>query len=559
MKKLFFVFVVGVVCLLASCAKQGYPSGGPRDVTPPSVVTMQPATGTTYFSARSFSIMFDEYVVLNDAENNIIVSPPIQPKPQYTIKGKSLVVDLPDTLKSDATYLFQMHGAVADFTEGNRVGPLEYAFSTGDVIDSLSLQGVVLDAYSGTPLNNIVTVLLYCERNGEKWNDSMVVYRQPDYVARCDEKGRFRFNYMADGSYHVFALNDVDRNLRYNGNEAMAFLDSLIQPVYMPKLVADSGAAPVMEPPVFTLMLSKDSLPLVQRVVKSEFLAPSRMVVVTSAPMLQPHVWCADSIVWSLSGSADTLNVWLYQPFCDTETLIVSDASGIDDTLKLRWHKKGLQRLRRDGSSLADTVPHLQANFLFDQKMGVFDTLFLSFNNPVVRCADTALQLLNLTDSVRTTVRLHFDSLSLRAWIDTTLAGDNKYVCSLAEGALTDIWGSGNSRVESTVEIQSIEKYGSIFVTCHDSIPANIIVQLVNEQGKVIRSIPWRIGQQRIAFEYLIPGKYTIQSFCDWNGDGQWTAGNYWQHRQPEPVYRMGKTINVRENWDIEETWQMLR
>lgn len=572
MKKLTIVILVGMAALLASCAKQGYPSGGPRDVAPPAVVSMHPAAGTTHFTNRSFSITFDEYVVLNDPDNNIIVSPPIQPKPQYTLKGKSLVVDLPDTLLPNATYLFQMHGSIADFTEGNRIGPLEYAFSTGGTIDSLSLQGAVLDAYTGKPSDKTVTVLLYRLQDDAAWDDSTATRRQPDYVARCDENGLFRFNYMADGQYRIMAIDDADRNLRYNGDEAVAFVDTLFRPVWMPKATPDSAATArdstaatvdtvrqAMVQPAFTLLLSRDSSQVAQRITKSEFLAPSRLVVATAAPMQQPRILCGDSLTWRLNEKGDTLHVWLQQPSRDSVTLVLNDVSGIDDTLQLRWRKKGPQRRRMDGQAAVDTATLLQARFHFGASAGVFDTLFLSFSNPVTQCADTALQLLNLTDSVRSTARLRFDSLSLRAWVDTVLPGGSKYVFTLAAGALTDLWGNRNSRVESTVEMQSVDRYGNIFLTCRDSLPANIIVQLTDEQGKTLLSLPWPAGRQRIALEHLKPGKYRIQAFCDWNGDGRWTAGSYWQHRQPEPVYRFGKTLDVRENWDIEETWQMLR
>lgn len=558
MKKLTFVFIVGLAALVVSCAKQGYPSGGPRDITPPAVTAMQPEAGTTHFANRSFSITFDEYVVLNDPDNNIIISPPIQPKPQYTLKGKSLVVDLPDTLRPDVTYLFQMHGAIADFTEGNRIGPLEYAFSTGSVIDSLSLQGFVLDAYKGMPTDKTVTVLLYRQSGDAEWDDSTVTRKQPDYVARCDEKGHFRFNFMADGQYRMIAIDDADRNLRYNGDEAVAFLDTLFRPTWLPQ-PDDSSATPEKHDSELTLLLSKDSTHAAQRITKSEFLSPSRVVVTTAAPMLQPRLRCADSLTWKCNDRGDTLQVWLRQPKRDTVTLMLSDASGIDDTLQLKWRRKGPQRRRKDGTAVADTAVLLQARFLFASSVGVFDSLSLSFSNPVAHCADTALQMLNLTDSVYSTVRLRFDSLSLSARIDTVLPGGNKYVFTLAAGAVTDLWDNLNGRIESTVEVLSSDRYGNIFLTCRDVLPSSIILQLTDEQGTVVRSLPWPAGQQRLGLEHLKPGKYRIQAFDDKNGDGRWTAGNYWQHRQPEPVYRFEKTLDVRENWDIEESWQMLR
>ena len=96
-----------LVALASSCAKQGYPSGGPKDVTPPAVVSMNPPDRTLNFAQKEFFIEFDEYVTVKDAENNILVSPPMKTKPEYTSKGHGIRVRLRDTLQPASTYLFQ--------------------------------------------------------------------------------------------------------------------------------------------------------------------------------------------------------------------------------------------------------------------------------------------------------------------------------------------------------------------------------------------------------------------------------------------------------------------
>lgn len=526
---------------------------------------MQPASSTTHFDARSFSITFNEFVVLNDADNNIIISPPLQPKPQYSIKGKSLVVRLPDTLQPDITYLFQMHGAVADFTEGNPIGALEYAFSTGSTIDSLSMQGRVLDAYLQKPWQHTVTVMLYRLSAERGWTDSTATRMPPAYVARCDAGGRFSFNHMADGEYRIVAIDDADRNLRYNGNEAVAFLDTVLRPDYRPQTEADSTMAdslalmPTTASSLLTLLISCDSSQTVQRVTKSEFLTPSRIVVTTAAPMQAPRLECSDSLLWQLNEKGDSLQIWVCRPYCDSTVVLLRDSSGLDDTLRLQWRKTMPTRRRVEANGDGDTSIFFTTRFLFGSTVGVFDTLRLLMDNPVVQWTDTAIRLFDLTDSVWSTARLRFDSLALHAWIDTVLPSGHKYQCTLTAGMLTDLWGGHNSQAEATVEVLPEDRYGNIFLNCHDTLPEGMVLQLTDEQGRVFLSQPWPVGQQRMSLRHLAPGKYRIQAFRDMNGDGKWTAGNYWQHRQPEPIYRFEKTLEVRENWDIEEIWQMFR
>ena len=41
----------------------------------------------------------------------------------------------------------------------------------------------------------------------------------------------------------------------------------------------------------------------------------------------------------------------------------------------------------------------------------------------------------------------------------------------------------------------------------------------------------------------------------DRDGDGRWTTGDYLQQRQPESFIPYGKTLQLREKWEMEERW----
>ena len=83
-----------------------------------------------------------------------------------------------------------------------------------------------------------------------------------------------------------------------------------------------------------------------------------------------------------------------------------------------------------------------------------------------------------------------------------------------------------------------------------------LIVQLTNEKGDMVREqVVTRPG--KISFLHLKGGKHGIRAIVDSNRDGKWTPGNYWQHRQPEAVLFFEKTLELRENWDMEEKWNI--
>lgn len=128
---------------------------------PPAALGCKPANESRNFNDNEFYIQFDEYVVLKNASENILVSPPMKQKPEFTTKGKGILVKLNDTLQENTTYLFQFKEAIADFTEGNLLPSYEYVFSTGEAMDTMSLGGQVLNARNGKPWKETVTVMAY--------------------------------------------------------------------------------------------------------------------------------------------------------------------------------------------------------------------------------------------------------------------------------------------------------------------------------------------------------------------------------------------------------------
>lgn len=128
-----------ILSILTSCAKMGQPDGGWYDELPPRVVATSPAEGATDVSSRRILIGFDEFIVLQNATENVVVSPPQLEAPVIKAQGKRISVQLQDSLIPNTTYTIDFSDAISDNNEGNPMGNYTYTFSTGQEIDTLEI------------------------------------------------------------------------------------------------------------------------------------------------------------------------------------------------------------------------------------------------------------------------------------------------------------------------------------------------------------------------------------------------------------------------------------
>ncbi len=222
-----FIGVIGFIYIISiigsSCAQIGAPTGGPRDTLPPVLVNADPPNHSTNFKGNRITLTFDEYIQLQNVQQNLLVSPNPKIIPNINYKLKEVSIKLRDTLEPNTTYSIDLANSIQDINENNPYRSFSYVFSTGPFIDSLGFSGNVLLAETGKADSTLI-VLLY-----KDLDDSAVLKNKPRYIARLDAKGNFKFNNLAGGTYHVFALKDESGQKYYNNKtELFAFADSAV-------------------------------------------------------------------------------------------------------------------------------------------------------------------------------------------------------------------------------------------------------------------------------------------------------------------------------------------
>lgn len=219
----FVIVVTGAITITggSGCANIIPPSGGPRDSLPPLLLSADPGDSTRNFNAKKIVFEFDEYVEVQNIQQNLLVSPVPNINPFVESKLKTVTVRLKDTLEPNTTYSISFGDAINDFNEGNVLKNFTYVFSTGPSIDSMELKGNVIVAETGN-IDSTLIVMLY-----KNMDDSAVVKERPRYIAKLDNQGSFTFKNLPAGTFALYALKDEGGSRRYmNKSQLFAFAEA---------------------------------------------------------------------------------------------------------------------------------------------------------------------------------------------------------------------------------------------------------------------------------------------------------------------------------------------
>lgn len=226
MNRITQVFFAGLLIIwlagLGSCANIVPPGGGPRDSLPPRLVMATPKDSAVNVNTHKAVLVFDEFIALDNAFANLIVSPSLKTPANATSKLRELTIQIKDTLDANTTYAFDFGNAIQDVNERNIAKDFVYVFSTGPILDTNSYRGKVLVAETGKPDSANIIVILQRDLS-----DSAVYKTAPRYYTRLNGKGEFYFKYLPPGSFNVYAIDKRSYNKTYTDSSYLfGFRDS---------------------------------------------------------------------------------------------------------------------------------------------------------------------------------------------------------------------------------------------------------------------------------------------------------------------------------------------
>jgi hypothetical protein len=591
----FLPFLLLVYILAGSCAQIGQPIGGPRDTIPPVLTHSFPANYSTGFNKDRVTLFFNEFVDVKNV-NKIFVSPPLKEKPTYIGRGKSVDIEISDTLAPNTTYTINFGNSVQDYTENNPIKDFRFVMSTGDKVDSLELNGKVLDAATLKPLED-AWVMVY-----ENYNDSTPYKTTPNFLGKTNKDGVFKVKNIRKTSYRAFVLKETNNNYKYDAlNEDIGFTlnnyspdakrvgfkdtlkvkaprdtvfrDSIIdrqKTVFLPDSILffafrEDNAKQYCSgkvrntPDKLSFAFNKAFYDTVT-VTPMNFSVKKKWFETEKMPKGDSlHLWIVDKDIASQDSLALILNY--------TEKELAGAIKTHADTVKIKYVKPIVdeKQTKKKEKEKEKEKPSLRLAFTASSFLPGENPCF-SLSRPRVLKDLSKISLVTVEnstekgkekDKIETPVSFSIQdsSLARRHIVVAKWEADKQYKMTFLPGAYTDITGLSNDTVISRLSMEKSDMLGSISLSMKN-VSAPLIVKLTDESLSPVREIQTGTKSE-VLIKYIKPGKYKLVIVMDKNKNGRWDTGKYIGNIQPETILVYSKILVIRPNWEQQVEWEL--
>lgn len=598
------LLIMALTVIVAACASIGRPEGGPRDEMPPVFVKSEPAIGALNYTNEKIVIEFDENVQVKDVMDKVVVSPAQKSMPSITANGRRVYVELKDTMLPNTTYTIDFSDAISDLNESNPLDGFAVDFSTGDEIDSLCVSGMVFEARNLEPAQGML-VGVY-----SNLSDTAITTLPLERISKTNQLGQFTIRNLKPGTYHIFALNDINRDYHWDRSEDIAFYDVEISPSSQPTEVSDTLQATDGSDSIVvrqaTMFLPNDILlTWFNEGYKSQYLkdykrADRRRITVDFAAPADslPEITLLNGVLagkkldecalLNTGETQDTLEYWITAPELLAQDTVMAAARYMrtdtlqqltwgTDTLKLilkenkSKEKKEKKGKKKDGeladslsqdSTAQDSLPQLtfinvmmktgsshdiNVPLLFEvpQPIDTFilDKIYFEMKR------DTLWDTLPLPEIKRLNPTKLLDYKIEYSWVP-----GETYCLSFDSAAVIGIYNEWNKGLRHEFTIKKEEEYSALYFNISGETE-NLIVELLSSSDEPIATS--KVIDGTAEFRYLKPGTYFARAFIDKNGNGEYDTGNMGDKLQPEEVYYYSKKLNLKKNWDVEQSWNL--
>ena len=541
-----------LILLLSSCADISVLSGGNKDIISPQINKVSPLFGTTNFNSKEISFTFNEYIKLNKPSQNITISPNTS-KINANAYGNKVTIEIIDTLEQNTTYQLRFNNAVQDITEGND-SLINYVFSTGENLDSLSHTVKVIDAFSNNPVKNVMVGLF-------RENDTI----NPFYLRMTDNNGTALFDYLKEGEYQLKAWEE--------GNSFNAYYDKkfgiLEIPVTIKSEISDSSKIlfanlEKKETDILFNQLS-DFLISIKGVKHKDF--KSVKLTKDSLRELNSYWYSNDSIIIESKYKAyDKIALSYLSKNKIIDTVFTIEKLINDDNLSITPFNN--KKEFKYNEPLLFILNDFISNPDYSLEMGV-DT---SKNWPF-KTENVSVLNLNINDTLDNEIKNKWIYPVKRLIepdrkINGKIVSDSLAFISLKlnqfELGVDDVKSikvifnpnsikgknlPNNDTITHNLKIYYNEDLGAIALNVNNLDSSDLVCLMKNQKDIEKKKV---YNDTLLLFKDLYPGDYTFKIIKDKDGNNKWSQWSLNPYQKPEKILWFNTPIKVRANWEVE-------
>lgn len=542
----FYPFLF-LLLLIINCAEIAPPPGGEVDKTSPFIVASSPADGATDIPFNNqIIISLSERIVKPDQQAKAIyITPRPKTKPNIKWKSNQIIITLFDSVKTDQTYIVSLGTTIKDLRNNPIDSAGVIAFSTGPVINTGEMRGVVYD--DDKPAANLL-VGLYDPAVfiNNRLNDSTY----PDYVAQTNKEGFFSFKYLPDKKFNLIAFEDKNRNeLLEMDEERFAVSDREIvindEATFLDNLNCYLTSQDTLPPKIVSAGMTADKLvriSLNREIVPKDYRDQTNLISLTSLSDGKTY----SSNFFAQANDPLTASMQFYIPGLPVDSFKVELNL---DSLPVTFEK--IVNKDIDDTHLPEIVEVTPDNKpVFESE---FD-LSIRFSEPLDTTKLTEESIVILSkDSLKVEYQKNFVDPFLLELIPASLEKGVYYRMLLTQFELVDLSGNavGDSLSSYQFSLLNPDSLGSISGRMNNlmerkkGLPYQLdFTKLENRKIYIYR---FDGGNFKAA---LPPGKYLISGFIDENNNNQFDGGSLVPYHLAETYFRHKDTISVRSRFD---------
>ena len=521
MSRLYIILII----FLSSCAQFVPPTGGEKDISGPKIVETFPKNNSKNFNQKTLELSFDELIDVSSLKQEIIITP--QQKGTFSIKQKNKTVKLifEEKFEDSTTYTLNFRNGIKDLTEKNPGKNLKLVFSTGPVIDSLKLEGKIININSKLPEYE-ATVALY------KKDTINILKRKPSYFIKTDSSGNYKFENLKSDKYFIMAFSDKNQNLIFDQkNEKIGFdPDSVILNKNIEQKTIE----------IYPANFTKN------RIRKSTS-REKEFIIQTDKPFLSATINFDTIPNLTYTFKQNNINIYkLDEKILDTlnSQIILTDSLLRKDTLFQKiYFSKPTKTSKYKIQNLT-----IQSNIKNGEEKTSNLKYKIDFDTPITKYDSSGIVFKTDTISSEIPIIKWLNKFSLEIEINTKAKKQTELI--FKPNTFINFRGDTNTLVSIKNQILQQNETAKLQGKTEET-KGTKIAQLVNtDNGKILDQ---KIFTDKFTFVDIIPGTYIIKIIFDDNKNGIWDPGSLLDKKMPEKIIISKEPIKIKANFEIKD------